>query len=177
MNSAFLNNLGLGSLDLGLVLTIVIVLLLTVIVLCIINSVNIRKFVKKYSTFMKGRSAKSLEEEIFKMFDENRTMKVDITQTKRDIKSIYKQLSTAYQKLGLVKYDAFDQMGGKLSFVVALLDEDDNGFLINSQHSTDSCYSYVKRIENGKCNLNLSNEEEAALRKAMQTQSNEADEG
>ena len=44
-------------------------------------------------------------------------------------------MESAYQKMGLVKYDAFNQMGGQLSFSLALLDENNNGFIINSVHS------------------------------------------
>ena len=68
-----------------------------------------------------------------------------------------------FQKLGLVKYDAFQQMGGKLSFSLALLDENDNGFIINSVHSTEGCYSYTKEINAGVCSLTLGKEEEQAL--------------
>ena len=69
--------------------------------------------------------------------------------------------------MGIVKYDAFNQMGGKLSFSLALLDENNNGFILNSVHSTDGCYSYTKEIENGVCKISLGEEEEKALNIAM----------
>ena len=69
--------------------------------------------------------------------------------------------------MGLVKYDAFQQMGGQLSFSLALLDENDNGFIINSVHSAEGCYSYTKEIKNGVCSLTLGDEEKKALDIAM----------
>ncbi|MCR5753823.1 MAG: DUF4446 family protein, partial [Acetatifactor sp.] len=69
--------------------------------------------------------------------------------------------------LGIVKYDAFQQMGGQLSFSLALLDENDNGFIINSVHSTEGCYSYTKEIRHGKSEISLGKEEEQALSIAM----------
>ena len=72
-----------------------------------------------------------------------------------------------YQKLGLVKYDAFKEMGGKLSFALVLLDENNNGFLINSVHSSDGCYSYTKRIKDGDSEIALSNEEKVAVERAV----------
>ena len=57
-----------------------------------------------------------------------------------------------YDTVGIIKYDAFQQMGGKLSFSLALLDENNNGFIINSVHSTEGCYSYTKEIKNGEKN-------------------------
>ncbi len=69
--------------------------------------------------------------------------------------------------MGLIKYDAFHQMGGQLSFSLALLDEYNNGFIINSVHSTDGCYSYTKEIKNGESLITLGKEEAEALAIAM----------
>ena len=70
--------------------------------------------------------------------------------------------------MGLEKYDAFNQMGGQLSFALCLLDENDNGYLINSVHSTDGLnYSYAKEINAGVADVELSEEEKAALDKAL----------
>ena len=87
---------------------------------------------------------------------------------RKDINNLYKKHESAFQKMGLVKYDAFHQMGGQLSFSLALLDENNNGFIINSVHSTDGCYSYTKRITAGECKLALGKEEEEALSRAME---------
>ena len=85
----------------------------------------------------------------------------------RRIKKIYKKFEGAFQKIGITKYDAFNQMGGKLSFCLALLDENDNGFLLNSVHSTEGCYSYTKEIKNGLCDISLGDEEKKALDMAL----------
>ena len=77
-------------------------------------------------------------------------------------------METTFQKVGLVKYDAFPQMGGKLSFSLAMLDEKNNGYIINSVHGSDGCYTYSKEIRAGKCDLVLGTEEQKALGIAMQ---------
>lgn len=174
MNSKILDSIGLGKMDVGLILIILLVICIALIVVTILNFLNISRLKKKYAFFMKGRSAKSLENEIIKMFEENEQIKSDIEKNQKNIKALTKQIHTTFQKMGLVKYDAFDQMGGKLSFCLALLDEEDNGFLLNSVHSTDSSYSYIKRIENGQCNMDLGGEEAAALARAKQGEINEA---
>ena len=77
------------------------------------------------------------------------------------------RLIKAYQKVGLVKYDAFKEIGGKLSFVLVLLTADNDGFLINSMHSTnEGCYTYTKEIVNGEAFVILSEEEQQALEEA-----------
>ena len=80
---------------------------------------------------------------------------------------MYKKLQSTFQKVGIVKYDAFNQMGGQLSFSLALLDENDNGFILNCVHSTEGCYSYTKEIKNGMCEISLGDEEKEALNIAM----------
>ena len=63
-----------------------------------------------------------------------------------------------------MKYDAFKEIGGKLSFVLVLLTADNDGFLINSMHSTnEGCYTYTKEIVNGEAFVILSEEEQQAL--------------
>ena len=76
-------------------------------------------------------------------------------------------MESTFQKVGIVKYDAFQQMGGKLSFSLALLDQNNNGFILNSVHSSEGCYSYTKEIKNGECAISLGSEEEKALDIAM----------
>lgn len=58
-------------------------------------------------------------------------------------------------------------MGGKLSYSLALLDENNNGFILNSVHSTEGCYSYTKEIRNGQSSISLGEEEKQALDIAM----------
>ena len=73
--------------------------------------------------------------------------------------------------MGMVKYDAFNEMGGKLSFALALLDNRNNGFLINAMHSREGCYTYVKEIINGESYINLGEEEKKELDKAINSES------
>ena len=104
-----------------------------------------------------------MEEDILKLFKDNELLKEGAEKDRQDIDTIFKRLQTVYQKMGLVRYDAFNQMGGQLSYSLALLDENDNGFIINSVHSTEGCYSYSKEIRNGDNSISLSQEEAEAL--------------
>ena len=67
----------------------------------------------------------------------------------------------------MVKYDAFHEMGGKLSFSLALLDQENNGFIINAMHSREGCYTYIKEILNGNSIIVLADEEREALNIAL----------
>lgn len=167
MNSTFLSQIGLDSLDLGIVILALAVLLLIVIILLIVLLCKYSKLKKRLDRFLQGSDGKSLEQDIIGLIEDNKFIKNTTESNKKDIRILYKNLESAYQKMGLVKYDAFNQMGGQLSFSLALLDENNNGFIINSVHSTEGCYSYTKEIKYGTCSISLGKEEEEALSIAM----------
>ena len=167
VNSEILNYMGLGGLDVGYIFIGMLVLLLLLTVLVIIQMVSTSKLKKRYSKFMQGKDAKSLEMDIIGLYEDNKFIKTSVEKNKRDIRDLYKKLESTFQKIGIVRYDAFQEMGGRLSFSLVLLDENDNGFVLNSVHSTEGCYSYTKEIKNGQCDITLGDEEKHALDIAM----------
>ena len=170
MQSAFLNQIGLGFLDWGYLLIGVMILAVLVLILIILLIVQISKagkLKKRLDKFIIGKDGESLEQSITELFDHDKFLIGETEQHKREIKTLYKRMESAYQKIGLVKYDAFNQMGGQLSFCLALLDENNNGFLMNSVHGTEGCYTYTKEVKNGENNLSLGPEEAEALAIAM----------
>ena len=66
----------------------------------------------------------------------------------------------------MIRYNAFREMSGDLSYALALLDQEENGFLINSVYSREGGYSYIKEIKNGESEILLSEDEQRALEKA-----------
>lgn len=170
MNSTFLNQIGLGSFDLGylvIVAAVLIVIMIAVIILLAVQISKVSKLKKRLDKFLIGKDGFSLEEDISSLCEDNKFLKNSAEKNRKDIRDLYKRMEFAYQKMGLVKYDAFNQMGGQLSFSLALLDENNNGFIINSVHSTEGCYSYTKEIKNGTCSISLGTEEAEALEIAM----------
>lgn len=166
MNSAFLNQIGLGSFDLGYLAVGVVVLAVFVLVLLILLIVQINKankLKKRLDKFLLGKEGTSLEEDIAELYEDNKYLKNSTEKNREDIRTLFKRMESVFQKMGLVRYDAFNQMGGQLSYSLVLLDENDNGFIINSVHSTEGCYSYSKEIRSGDNNISLSKEEEEAL--------------
>ena len=144
-----------------------IVVILILLILIIVQMVNTNKLKKKYLAFMKGKDAKSLEQSIIDLNEDNKYLMMSAEKNKKDIRTLFKKSEITFQKMGLVKYDAFQQMGGQLSFSLALLNENNDGFIINSVHSSEGCYSYTKEIVRGECNISLGEEEKKALNMAM----------
>ena len=167
MSSDLLNRIGLGNFDIAYILIALLVLIIILFIICIVSLVKQNKLKKRYEAFMLGKNAESMEKEITDLFSDINYLKDAVDKNAKEVRHIYKRLETTYQKLGIVKYDAFKQMGGRLSFSLALLDENNNGFILNSVHSSDGCYSYTKEIKNGGCEISLGEEEEQALKIAM----------
>lgn len=167
---SFLNRIGLGSFDLGYLLIIagvLAVVTLIILILLIVLICKVSRLKKRLNKFLMGKDGESLEQEIINLFEDNKFLKNSTEKNRKDIRTLYKKFESAFQKIGLIKYDAFSQMGGQLSFCLALLDENNNGFIMNSVHSTEGCYCYTKEIKNGQCNLSLGEEEADALAAAI----------
>lgn len=141
--------------------------ILILLILNIVTLAKVSKLKKKYNSFMEGKEAKSLEETIITRFRQVDDLKVNQELQGKDIEALKANILKTYQKFGLVKYDAFNEMGGQLSFSLAMLDKKNNGFLLNTVHNREGSYTYVKEIFDGKSEINLSEEEEKALNKAV----------
>ena len=148
-------------------------LLAVLLVLFVVQTIRIGKMDKKLKTFMKGKDVSSLESEIVGLFKDNKHLTRNAMRTKRDIEDIRQQLLTHISKVGIIKYDAFQQMGGKLSFALCMLDAEDNGFILNTVQSSEGQYAYLKEIFSGQSTIELGREEKQALESALAADADE----
>jgi hypothetical protein len=145
----------------------ILALCLLLLILLISCMVRLHKLNGKYKKFMTGSNGANLESRILARFAEIDGLKTDAKQLHEELDAVKENLMITYQKVGVVKYDAFKEMGGKLSFVLALLDKNNNGILLNSVHSSrEGCYTYLKEIIKGESFLELSEDEREALEQA-----------
>ena len=151
-----------------LALAILSVVLLTTTIILL---VKVGSLTKKYNAFMKGSDGHTLESAILSRFKEIDILKEESKYTTEKLNIACETLITAYQKIGIVKYDAFKEMGGKLSFSLCLLDDENNGFVLTSMHTREGCYTYVKEIIKGESFVILSTEERRALEEAKNKRS------
>ncbi len=151
-----------GYITIGLV-----VLSIVFLIISIVNSAKCSSLKKKYNAFMQGKDGKSLEDDILFRLEQIDELIESNAANERNIDLIFKHLQKTFQKYGMVKYDAFDEMGGKLSFTLAMLNERNDGYVLNVVHSREGCFSYVKEIIAGNPILSLSPEEQEALEDAL----------
>ena len=140
----------------------VIFAVLVITVLCKLKALK-----RRIDSLSRGKDTESLEDIILNFFERVESLEEGEEMTRAALTAIKDNLKITYQKKGLVKYDAFREMSGALSYSLALLDKENNGVLISSMYSREGCYTYAKDVKNGKCKINLSEEEAEALKQAV----------
>ena len=150
------------------ILIIALFVLIVVLFILVINAnMKYNRLKSSYNSFMKGKDGRTLEDSIFERFEELDNLTEMTIKNRQAIRKINEEMMTNFQKVGIVKYDAFNEMGGKLSFAITLLDGNNSGYIINSMHSREGCYNYVKEIVKGESYIELSEEEAESLDKAI----------
>lgn len=167
MNSPIFEFLASYGIDPAWIVIVLLIIVIGMMILYFRILSSVKRLYRKYDRFMRGRDMESLEETIWKQFDRIERLEASDKKKEEEIDRIFENLKIVYQKKGLVKYDAFREMSGKLSYALALLDQEDNGILISSMYSREGCYSYAKNIVHGESAINLSQEEEKALNLAI----------
>lgn len=164
MENSMLNSWPIDPAIVIIGLGIITLLLLIVTIICILQT---NKIYRRYDYFMRGKDAESLEGLILSQIEEIKELKSQDRANKDSIRNLTKNVKASYQKFGMVKYNAFKGMGGNLSFAFALLDLNNTGFILNSVHSREGCYLYIKNVEKGETELLLGSEEKEALEQAL----------
>ena len=154
--------------DSGLQMMVIlnIVLLLTTVVNIIINI----KTNRKYLIFMKKLgNGNNLDEMLKKYLNDVREIKKDNSEIKAYYTKLDSDIASCIQKVGIVRYNAFRDVGSDLSFAIALLDRNNNGVVLNGLYGSESSNIYAKPIKNGLSKYQLSDEEKSALEIAEQS--------
>ena len=152
-----------GYLIIGMAVLLLICIVLTILALGRYNGLKRRLY-----RFMQGKDAASLEDTLTRVLEDNEKVKVQLKNNMNEIVRINENLLSAYRKIGVVKYNAFPGMAGKVSSSICLLNNENNGVIINSIHGQDGCYTYVREIMNGKSISALTKEDEEALKNALE---------
>jgi hypothetical protein len=154
------------GIDPGIIIILLMISTIGLIIVAMHQNARINQMNVKYRHFMKGEDGKSLEKGFIRRFSQVEDLLNTQHELADDMKTIDSRVGRTLYKYGIVKYDAFDDVGGKLSFALAMLDGDNTGFVMNAIHSKDNCFLYIKEVVAGESYIMLSNEEMKALQAA-----------
>lgn len=137
------------------------------IIIVMSNFFRFKKLEKKYNNFINKFANKDIESTLKDYFNIVNQVNEENKIILAEIKNIDKRIDGCIQKIGIVKYNAFDDVGNNLSFAISLLDNNNNGIILNGIYGRNSSNMYAKSVYNGKSEYPLSDEEEDALKKAI----------
>lgn len=156
------------NIEINIFEVIILIINVMLLILYILNCMKLSKLRKNYATYMtklgKGENINEMLEGYVKNVDEIKAENKEIIEycQKLDDRS-----NDYLKKMGMVRYNAYKDTGSNLSFALAILDNENNGFVLNGIYARDNSNIYAKPVVNGKSEYVLSNEEEEAIRKAI----------
>lgn len=165
----FINNILNLKSEIIILFTIVFFI---VIINCFLLIANIKKTNRlrtKYNRFMNGLSDRNMEELLEKCIESVDAVNSRNRDIELKINEIERNLLQCIQKVGIVRFNAFDNVGSDLSFSIALLDNNDAGIVISGIYARDSSSTYAKPVSSGKSKYTLSAEEIQAIDIAKKT--------
>ncbi len=151
-----------------LFLIILSVIIIVMFILYIINLIELGKIRREYKKFMeKIGKGNNIEEILDKHIEKiNKTIVKNEELEKFCIK-LDTDIKTCIQKVGIYKYNAYKDVGSELSFTLALLNEKNDGVVINGIYSRDMSNIYAKPVEKGSSPYKMTEEEKEAVKRAI----------
>ena len=143
----------------GLIGAVVVLLILVIYLMVKISSIN-----GKYAILMKGSEDKSLEDMFIKRLDtiDATVKKLDVLQSKHD--ELRNQVKGCVQHVGIVRFNAYGDIAGDLSYAVALLDDNGDGIVLSGMTSRHDARPYAKPIASHGSSYTLIDEEKQAIK-------------
>ena len=147
-----------------------VVLIMIILYIVLLN--KFKQYKANYDTFMQGKDGKDMETAVLDKFKQIDKISDQVDINAAEISTIIENMKFTYQKFAISKYDAFKEMGGKLSFSLCMLTDNNDGFVMTSVHSTnDGCYISIQEIIKGESYVLLSEEEKKVLTDAKKRKS------
>ena len=143
-----------------------LVLNILVIILLIVNINTNSNLKDRYRRLTGGTDGKQIETILFEHIDKVEEVHRNLDEIENKLNIFNNRLSFCIQKIGIVRYNAFDDTGSDLSYSIALLDENNDGIIITGIYGRTETVSYAKPIKKGVSNYSLSVEELQALERA-----------
>lgn len=123
---------------------------------------------RRLDAFFQGGKAEDLESIIAEVGKRLRATEDEFKRLRNDVARIDVMAGNSVQKVGVVRFNPFEDVGGDQSFAVALLDSEDNGAVLSSLYTREGTRVYAKQVVRGQSRHHLSREEEEAIRRAIQ---------
>jgi hypothetical protein len=144
-----------------------VVLLLVVVLLVVVR--RTRRLGRRLDGITRGSEGASLEAVLDAHLDKVFAVSRELDEVAVRTALLETAVRHAFQRVGIVRFNPFEDTGGNQSFALALLDADGDGVVLSSLHSRSGTRVYAKSVSAGRAEAALSEEESQALREALAT--------
>lgn len=127
---------------------------------------RVARLSRSFKRLMAGASGEGLERVLYEHLDRVAAAAARADEVAAACQELDRRLVGCVQRVGIVRFDAFEDLGGQLSFALALLDGAGNGVVFSSLHGRQETRFFVKPITEGRSESPLTDEEREALRRA-----------
>lgn len=152
--------------------SIIILVLAVIIFLLFISQVILfRRFKdvnRRYRLLTRGPSGADLEEILQNYAGDVKKLKAKEQELKREQDILKEQVAQCVHNPGLIRFNAFDNMGSDLSFSMALLDRRGDGVVLTGLYGRDETRVYAKPIRKGTSDYSLADEEVKAVQRSLE---------
>ncbi len=122
---------------------------------------------RHYQNLIAATKKEKIDEILDELLQKNREFGSEIHDLTKEINKISEHSKVTLQKIGLVRFNPFEKVGGEQSFVLALLNDKNCGIVINFIYTREGVRTYIKKVKDGKSELHeLSEEEIEAVQKS-----------
>lgn len=154
--------------NLETVVLVIVGLLVLALFFFIINTARLNQLHRRYQKLMRGVNRANLEELIFKQTEKMDELSEQVARMKEMQAQVHQDIKDSIGPVGIVRYNAFNDVGSDLSYSVAILNRGKDGVVLTSLYGREDSRTYAKPIENGESKYKLTDEEKEALQIALQ---------
>lgn len=148
-------------------MAVLLVLTVAALVVAVKAQARANQLSDRLTRLMRDGDGKSIEHMLVSGMDDIFEIREMEDSIRRDLSSLYSMQNNCFQKRGFVQYNAYEENGGNLSFALTLLDKKNNGFILNIMHTTAGSFTYAKEVKDGRCRVDISEEEQRSLEQAL----------
>lgn len=143
-------------------------LILSVLIIwLLILSFFLYKIRSHYYQLVSRTKKRRIDDILDSLIEKNELFNKEIEEIKRKLEEVIYQQNFYYQKIGFLRFNPFDRVGGEQSFILALLNKENTGIVLNFLYTREGIRVYAKRVKKGLSEeYELSNEEKEAIKKA-----------
>lgn len=149
--------------------SVLIAIDIVIVWMLIKNIKKVNNYKNKYEKALsRFNSEKGVKNEFINLYDRLKAMEEGIKNTNNEITEIKKKNKKSLNNVKLKKYNAYDESGNNLSFALALINEENNGVLLNEIYSKHGSNMYAKEIKKGNVKERISKEEQQVIKEACE---------